>query len=432
MKRLLPVVLAVLPAVAPAVVAAAEAPLTEQQLQRVTEFRHWLHANPELSNQEFDTAKRVAEELRRMGLDVRTGVAVTGVVGVLDTGRPGPVVAVRADMDALPVEDRSGLPYASEKTAEYQGRELPVAHACGHDIHVAVGLGTAQAIVNRKDELRGKVMFIFQPAEEGAPPGEKGGAKFMLEQGVFATLEPEAIFALHAQPDLEVGEVAFMGGPAFASSDQFIVELKGKQAHGAWPHRAIDPVVMAADVIEDFQTIRSRTLDPQAPGVITVGIVRGGQRYNIIPETVELQGTVRAYDTDVQDTVERRMHEILKGVTMAHGGEYTMQYIRHTPATVNNFALTDWAREQLKPALGADDVKYFPPVMGAEDFAYFANEVPGFYYWLGVTPEGEENSALHTPTMRADDAAIPVGVQAMTTLVTSFLRNPPEKLPDNE
>lgn len=405
---------------------AAASPLDEQEMQRVLQFRHWVHQNPELSNQEFNTAERIAKELRALGLEVKTGIAVTGVVGILDTGKPGPVVAVRADMDALPVEDRSGLPFASEKTAEYQGNTVPVAHACGHDIHMSVGLGTAHALAGMKDELRGKVMFIFQPAEEGTPPGEKGGASYMLEEGVFDILEPDAIVALHAQPDLEVGEVGFMGGPAFASSDQFIVKLEGTQAHGAWPHRAVDPVVMAADVIQAFQTIRSRSMNPQDPGVLTVGIVNGGQRYNIIPETVELQGTVRAYDIDVQDMIEKRMHEILKGVTAMYGGGYEMTYKRHTPATVNHFGLTDWAREQLQPALGEENVQYFPPVMGAEDFAYFANKVPGFYYWLGVTPKGEENSALHTPTMRADDAAIPVGVKAMTTLVTNFLQDPPQ------
>lgn len=423
MNRFLPFLL--IAAFSPAFAADAP-PLTDGQLQQVIDFRHWLHANPELSNQEHDTAKRVAEALRGMGLEVRTGIANTGVVGILDSGRPGPVVAVRADMDALPVEDRSGLPFASEVTTEHQGQQVPVAHACGHDVHVAVGLGTAQALVNRKDELRGKVMFVFQPAEEGTPPGVKGGASYMLEQGVFDDLKPQAIFALHAQPDMNVGEVGFMGGPAFAASDQFVINIHGKQAHGAWPHLAVDPVVMAADVIQAFQTIRSRNMNPQTAGVLTVGVVRGGQRYNIIPETVELQGTVRTYDADVQDMVERRMHEILKGVTSAYGGSYDMQYKRTTPATVNNFSLTDWAREQLKPALGAGDVKYYPPVMGAEDFAYFANVVPGFYYWLGVTPEGKDNGALHTPTMRADDGAIPVGIEAMTALVTGFLENPPE------
>lgn len=422
MTRLLPGLLAIL--LVP--VAHSADLLTREQMKDVMEFRHWVHEHPELSNQEFDTAKRIAEELRAMGLEVKTGIAITGVVGVLDTGKPGPVVAVRADMDALPVEDRSGLPYASKATAEYQGNELPVAHACGHDIHMSVGLGTAHALVNMKDELRGKVMFIFQPAEEGAPPGEKGGAKYMLEEGVFDDLKPSAIFALHAQPDLEVGKVGYMPGAAFASSDQFLITIKGKQAHGAWPHRAVDPIVMAAEAIQALQTIRSRNLDPKAPGVLTVGIINGGQRYNIIPESVELQGTVRAYDVAVQNLVEKRMHEILKGIAMAHGGEYEMQYIRHTPATVNHEALTAWADETLKTTLGKDDAQHFPAVMGAEDFAYFANTVPGFYYWLGVTPEGETNSALHTPTMRADDASIPVGIKAMTALVKNYLADPPE------
>lgn len=409
-----------------AMAAHAAETLPADQMKKIMEFRHWAHANPELSNQEFDTSKRIAQELRAMGYDVTTDIAITGVVGLLDTGRAGPTVAVRADMDALPVEDRSGLPFASEATAEYQGNTLPVAHACGHDIHMSVGLGTAQAIMNRKDQLRGKVMFIFQPAEEGTPPGVKGGASYMLEQGVFDIAEPAAIFALHAQPDLNVGEAGFTAGPAYASSDQFVISLKGKQAHGAWPHRAIDPVVMAADVVQAFQTIRSRNMDPQAPGVVTVGIINGGQRYNIIPESVELQGTVRAYDVAVQDMVEKRMHEILKGITSAYGGDYELTYKRHTPATVNHTALTEWAGQQLDAVLGEDNAQHFPPVMGAEDFAYFANEVPGFYFWLGVTPEGKTNSALHTPTMRADDAAVAPGIKAMTALVTNYLESPPE------
>lgn len=406
--------------------AEAVEPLTNDQLKTIMEFRHWSHAHPELSNQEFETSKRIARELGAMGYKVTTDIAITGVVGILDTGRAGPAVAVRADMDALPVEDRSGLPFASDATAEYQGNTLPVAHACGHDIHMSVGLGTARAIMNRKDELRGKVMFIFQPAEEGTPPGEKGGASYMLEEGVFDIAKPDAIFALHSQPDLNVGEVGFTAGPAYASSDQFIITLKGKQAHGAWPHRSIDPIVMAADVVQAFQTIRSRNMDPQAPGVVTVGIINGGQRYNIIPESVELQGTVRAYDVAVQDMVETRMHEILKGITSAYGGDYEMTYKRHTPATVNNEKLTAWAGEQLVPVLGKENTQHFPPVMGAEDFAYFANEVPGFYFWLGVTPEGRTNSALHTPTMRADDSAIAPGIKAMTALVTNYLEDPPK------
>ena len=400
-------------------------PLSGSEMQDIIEFRHWLHRNPELSNQEFDTSERVAERLRALGYEVHTGIAITGVVGVLDTGRDGSTVAVRADMDALPVEDKSGLPFASTATSTYQGNQVPVTHACGHDIHVSVGMGTAAAIMKRKDELRGKVMFIFQPAEEGTPPGVKGGASYMLEEGVFDIARPDAIFALHSQPDLNVGEVGFKAGPSFASSDQFVVDIHGKQAHGAWPHRAKDPIVMAAEAISAIQTIRSRNIDPQQPAVVSVGIVKGGSRYNIIPDSVELQGTVRAYDVAIQDLVEQRLHDILGGITSMHGGSYEMQYKRHTPATVNDPALTAWAGESLAESLGKEDAQHFPAVMGAEDFAYFANEVPGFYFWLGVTPEGETNSALHTPTMRADDSAIPVGVKAMTGLVTDFLADPP-------
>jgi hippurate hydrolase len=397
------------------------APLSDEQMEQVIEFRHWVHANPELSNQEFNTAARIAEELRALDLEVRTEIAITGVVGILDTGRPGPVVAVRADMDALPVEDRSGLPFASTVTAEYQGNEVPVAHACGHDIHMSVGLGTAKALVNMKDELRGKVMFIFQPAEEGTPPGEEGGASLMLDEGVFDILRPDAIFALHAQPDLDVGEVGFMGGPAFASSDQFNIDLKGKQAHGAWPHRAVDPIVMAAHVIQAFQTIRSRNLDPQEAGVVTVGIINGGQRYNIIPETVELVVGVRSFDDRVRNELERRIRDIARLQAESFGATVTIDYQRSYDATINHKAETDFLRARATAFAGPENVTDLErPFMGSEDFAYMLKACPGSYFFLG-TARGKDDKPLHHPAYDFNDDVLPIGTAFWVDVVENFL-----------
>ena len=291
--RLTTLLPACLLAFTPFALCAAET-LTADELDAVMEFRRWVHANPELGNHEFETAKRIATHLREMGLDVKTGIAVTGIVGVLDTGRPGPIVAVRADMDALPVTENSGLPFASTKTTEYQGQQVGVAHACGHDIHMSVGLGTAQALVNRKDSLRGKVMFIFQPAEEGVPPGEKGGAQLMLEEGVFDALTPDAIFALHSFPDLEVGNIGYSVGPAFAATDHFILSVSGEQTHGAYPHLGTDSIVMASEIVGALQTIDARTINPRDPVVVSVGMIHGGERFNIIPNALNCRARCEA------------------------------------------------------------------------------------------------------------------------------------------
>lgn len=397
-----------------------------RHLDRVTEIRHRLHENPELSNREHETAALVAEQLRSLGFDeVRTGVAHTGVVGVLRGGRPGPVVAVRADMDALPVTEATGLPFASTKRATFNGQDVGVMHACGHDIHVAVGLGTAAVLADLKAELAGTVLFLFQPAEEGPPEGEEGGAPMMLAEGVFGELvgglRPEAVFALHTMPELEVGEVGYTSGPAMAASDTWRAVIRGRQSHGARPHQSVDPIVMASQTVLALQTIRSRNMNPLEPGVVTVGVLRGGERHNIIPAEVRLQGTVRTFDPAVQDMVERRMNEILDGTTRAGGGSYEMTYDRGVPVTVNDPALTERVAPTLARVVGPDRVHVLPPTTAAEDFAYFAREVPGFYYRLGTTAPGGESGGLHTPTFIADDGAIPVGIRTMTALVLDYL-----------
>src|SRR5690606_22502936 len=286
------------------------------------ELRHRLHAAPELGNREHETARLVAEHLRGLGLEVETGIAHTGVVAVLHGGRAGPVVALRADMDALPVEEQTDLPYRSTVRTTYLGQDVGVMHACGHDVHMAVQLGVASLLAGLREQLPGTVKLIFQPAEEGPPPGERGGAELMIEEGVLGAPSPVAIFGLHSHPDLDAGHVGYTAGPTFAAVDHFRAAIVGRQSHGAEPHLGVDPIVIAAEAIGALQTIRSRTLAPLEPGVVTVGIVRGGTRWNIIPDRVELEGTVRTYGVDAQAAAERRMREILDGVTRAHGATY--------------------------------------------------------------------------------------------------------------
>ncbi|MGH7544555.1 MAG: M20 metallopeptidase family protein [Gemmatimonadota bacterium] len=394
----------------------------ERSAPEIIRIRHRVHENPELGNRERETAALVAEHLRALGLEVRTGIAHTGVVAVLKGGKPGPVVAVRADMDALPVTERTDLPFKSTKRTTYLGQEVGVAHACGHDIHTSVALGVASALASIREDLPGTVKFIFQPAEEGPPPGERGGADLMMEAGVLANPRPGAIFALHSFPDFEVGQVGVTPGPAMAAVDQFVARIRGRQSHGAYPHLGVDPIVMAAQAVLALQTIRSRNLSPLEPSVVSVGIVRGGERFNIIPEAVHLEGTVRTYSEGARNEVERRMREILDGITRAGGGSFELDYRRNTPATINDPELTARMRPTLERVLGGGNVIEAPPTMGGEDFAYFANEVPGFYFRLGVVKPGTESGGLHTPTFRADDAAIPVGMRAMAHLVLSYLR----------
>ena len=393
----------------------------EKTAPEIVEIRHRLHQNPELSNRETQTAALVADYLKKLGLEVRTGIAKTGVVAILKGGKPGPVVAVRADMDALPVIEQTDLPFKSTKKDTFLGQEVGVAHACGHDVHTSVQLGVAKVLKSLQADLPGTVVFIFQPAEEGPPPGEQGGADLMLKEGVFKDVKPAAIFALHAFPDLQVGQVGYNPGPTMAAVDQFVAKVKGKQAHGAWPQLSVDPIVMASQVVLALQTIRSRNLPPLEPSVITVGIFRGGERFNIIPGEVHLEGTVRTYNEQIRSEVERRMREILDGITRAGGGTFELEYKRNAPATVNEPELTRTSAALLARSVGAENVKVVEPSMGGEDFAYFANEIPGFYFRLGVVAPGTTSGGLHTPTFRADDSSVAAGMKAMSRLLADWL-----------
>ena len=426
-QRTAPLALVLALAALPAAAQKAESALdarVDQEAQRVTpqiiELRHKVHQNPELSNRETQTAELVASYLKGLGLEPRTGIAKTGVVALLKGGKPGPLIAVRADMDALPVVEATDLPFRSTRRDTLEGQPVGVAHACGHDVHTTALLGVAAVLTAVQKDLPGSVLFIFQPAEEGPPAGEKGGASLMLEEGVFKD-KPVAAFALHSFPDLQVGQIGYNAGPTYAAVDQFRIKIHGKQAHGAYPHQGIDPIVIGSEAVMALQTLRSRYLPPLEPSVITVGIFRGGERFNIIPGEVTLEGTVRTYKKEVQDEIERRMREMLDGITRANGATFDLDYQRNAPATVNDPALSQTVQPLLERILGAENVKIVEPTMGGEDFAYFANVVPGFYYRLGVVKPGTTSGGLHTPTFRADDSAVPVGIRVMSRLLVDYL-----------
>ncbi len=364
----------------------------------------------------------VAEHLRALGFDdVREKVAHTGVVGVLRGGRPGPVVAVRADMDALPVTEDTDLPFASEVRTTYNGQEVGVMHACGHDVHTAVQYGVASVLAGMREDLPGTVLFIFQPAEEGPPPGEEGGAELMLEEGAFADPRPQAVFGLHALSGLPLGVIGYTSGPALAAVDHFRAAITGVQTHGAQPQAGVDPVVMAAQAILSLQTIASRNVHPLKPVVVTVGMVHGGERFNIIPDSVEIEGTVRTYDPEVRDLVEKRMNEVLDGITSSGGGSFSLSYDRGYPATINDTELTAESVLTVRQIVGEANTQELDPTMGGEDFSYFANEVPGFFYRLGIHREGTRTGPHHSPFFRADDASVAIGMRVMSNLLVDYL-----------
>ena len=395
--------------------------LVEKYADATIKIREQIHQNPELGNREFKTAELVANHLRKLGIEVTTGIAHTGVIGILRGGKPGTVVAVRADMDALPVTEDTPYPFKSTVRTTYLGNEVGVMHACGHDIHTSVQLGVASVLAELRDEIHGTVKFIFQPAEEGPPPGEEGGAALMLEEGAFNDPSPTAIFGLHSYASMESGKLGYTPGPALAAVDLFIIKILGKQAHGAQPQESIDPIVMASQVVMALQTIRSRSLHPLQPSVVTVGIIRGGDRFNIIPAEVYLEGTVRTYDPDTRDKVEKRMTEIVDGITKGYGGTYELNYNRGTPATINNLELTKKMVPTLIRVVGKENVLEIEPTMGGEDFAYFANEVPGFFYRLGMVKPGTESGGHHTPNFMADNSCVPIGMKTMTMLLLDYL-----------
>jgi amidohydrolase len=402
---------------------------TERILPKLIEVRHDLHRHPELGNRETRTAALVARELRRLGLEVRTGVAKTGVVGILRGGRSGRVVGVRADMDALPVTEQTDLPFRSVQTATYLGRQTGVSHACGHDIHVTVALGVAEVLSRSRSRLPGSVVFYFQPAEEGAPRGEEGGAKLMLAEGVLRDPKPDFIFAFHANgdPPEEVGDwerlgkISYTPGPQYAASTAWRARVIGRQAHGATPQLGVDAIVTASQIVSGLQTIRSRTLSPFEPAVVTVGVFQGGDRRNIIAGEVYLEGTVRTFNDSTTALIKARMQDIFSGEAAAAGARFELEFEETIPVTVNDTLLARHSRPALERTVGAENVGVVPPETGAEDFAYFARQVPSFYFKVGAVGPGNTSGGHHTPTFRADDEAIPIGVRAMTAVVLAAL-----------
>jgi amidohydrolase len=393
---------------------------------RVIAWRRDFHQNPELSNREERTSRIVAEHLRKLGLDVETGIAKTGVVALLRTGRPGPTIALRADMDALPVTERTEVPFRSTAKANYRGEEVGVMHACGHDSHTAVLMGVAEVLAKSKGSLRGNVLFVFQPAEEGAPPGEVGGASEMLKAGIFEKYRPEAAFGLHAWASLNTGIIGYRGGPFMAGSQQWRAVVQGRQTHGSRPWQGTDPIVVAAQIVNALQTVVSRQVDiTQNPAVVSVGVIKGGVRNNIIPEEVELIGTVRTFDPKQKQQIHDAMKRIIENTAEASGASASFEFEEyHNPVTFNDPTLTARVLPSLRKVVGEGSLKEIPLITGAEDFAYYGQKVPSFFFMVGVTPKGTNvltAPANHSPLFYLDEEAIPIALRAMTAVAVDYL-----------
>ena len=391
---------------------------------KLVEWRRHLHQHPELSNREYKTAEYVATHLKSLGLEVREKIALTGVVGVLKGGKPGPVIALRADMDALPVKERGNLPFRSEAIGEYLGQEVPVMHACGHDTHVSILMGTAELLSKMKADLPGTVLFIFQPAEEGPPGEEEGGAPLMLKEGVFSDPVPEAIFGLHINSQTPAGVIKYKPGSTYAASDWFTIKITGKQTHGSQPWGGVDPMQVGAAMINGLQTIVSRESElTKAPVVISVGKIGGGVRSNIIPEELNLEGTIRTLDTAMQRFVHQRIKEVAEGIAGTYRAKVEVKIDRKTPVTWNNPELTGKMAPSFVKAAGAENVHVADWTTGAEDFAFFANEIPAVYFTLGGMPPGmhpKDAAPHHTPDFFIDDSRLNVGVKAFAHMVFDY------------
>lgn len=398
--------------------------LAEQVEPKVIEWRHHLHQYPELSNREFKTAEYIAAHLKSLGLEVQTGVAKTGVVALLKGGKPGPVVALRADMDGLPVPERVESPWKSHEIGEYNGNEVPVMHACGHDTHVAILMGVAEVLTQVKQDLKGSVKFIFQPAEEGAPVGEEGGAKLMVKEGVLHNPDVEAIFGLHISSGTHVGKINYKPGGAMASSNSFEITIHGKQTHGSRPWGGIDPIVTAAQIINNAQTIVSRNMPlTKEAAVVTFGSVHGGVRSNIIPEEVKLVGTIRALDNGMRDEIFKRLETIAVKTGESNGATVEVSIHEGYPITYNDITLTMKMLPTLQSVAGESNVNLVPAITGAEDFSFFQKEIPGFYFFLGGTPPDvapKDAPPHHTPDFYVDDSSMLLGVKAMSRLVVDY------------
>ena len=410
------------PAQRPEVAAAAQ-----KLQQQVVDWRRDFHQHPELSNREERTARVVADELRRMGLEPKTGIAHHGVVAIIKGGRPGPRIALRADMDALPVTERTGLPFASKATAQFRGETVGVMHACGHDAHTGILLGVAQALVDMRATLPGEVMLVFQPAEEGPPVGEEGGASLMLAQGLFDGFKPEAVFGLHVFSTVPAGQIAVRSGPLMAASDRFSIKVVGRQTHGSRPWGGVDPIVAAADLVGTAQTIVSRRTDlAKLPAVVTFGAIKGGIRYNIIPDDVEMVGTIRTFDEDMRQKIFADPRNVSEHVAAAHGARVEAQVpdSEGNPPTVNDPALTAKMLPSLQAVVGAGNVFEPPLQMGAEDFSLYGQKAPALFFFVGATGAGIDPATApgnHSPEFLLDEKALDVGFRALLQVSLDYL-----------
>ena len=389
--------------------------------------REWFHKHAELSNREFLTAERIAQKLKEIGLRPKVGVAKTGVVAILNENKPGPVIALRADIDGLPVKERNDLPWASKMTGEYNGEEVPVMHACGHDIHIAVLLGTAKILTEMKDEINGSVKFIFQPAEEGPPRGEEGGAELMVKEGVLKNPDVDVIFGLHVTARANVGEVQSRPGAIMAAVDEFRIDLFGKQTHGSRPWKGIDPIITASQIINGLQTIVSRNLPlTKAAAVVTIGAIHGGVRSNIIPENLYMLGTIRTLDSVMRDTTLQRVKEMIDYIAAANNTEAKISFGTSYPITFNDPSLFEKMLPTLKRINGQMNFSIIDASTGAEDFSFFQEKVPGLYFYIGGTPKHTDPKTVadhHTPDFYVDSASIPVGIRSMTNLTLDYIRD---------
>lgn len=399
---------------------------------KVIEWRRDFHAHPELSNREVRTADVVAKRLRALNIQVKTGIGLTGVAGLLRGAQPGPTIALRADMDALPVTEQVDLPFKSKVTTQYRGETVGVMHACGHDAHVAILLGVAEVLAGMRDKLRGQVLFIFQPAEEGPPDGETGGASRMLAEGLFDIAKPQAVFGLHVIASLPTGVIGYRSGPMMAGSDRFTIEVTGRQTHGSRPWGGVDPIIVAAQIMTGLQTIVSRQVDiTEIPTVISVGAIKGGIRFNIIPDSVEMVGTIRTFDKAVRADVIQRMERTAKSIAAASGATATLSIgDAPNPPVINDAALTQQSLPSLERVAGKGNVRTISLQTTAEDFSFYGQQVPALFFWVGITPPDRDPATAafnHSPQFYVDEAGMSTGVRAMLAVATDYLQRPPGK-----
>jgi amidohydrolase len=392
---------------------------------RVIECRRDIHQHPELGNREVRTAKIVADRLKELGIETRTGVAHTGVVGILRGAKPGRTVGLRADMDALPVTEQVDLPFKSTVRTTFNGQEVGVMHACGHDAHVAILLGVAEVLAGVRDQLPGTVVFLFQPAEEGAPQGEEGGAELMVKEGALDNPKVDAVYGLHVTSRYEVGKIAYRPEGMMAAVDSFKIKVHGKQTHGAYPWLGIDPIVVASQIVLGLQTIPSRQLDSTlAPSIVTVGAIHGGVRNNIIPDEVEMIGTIRSLDAKMRDDIHMRIRRTVENIATSGGAKAEVTITTGYPITYNDPSLTERSAPTLRRVAGAGNVSVVNAVLGAEDFSFYQQKVPGLFFWLGTRPKGvsaEEAASNHSPLFYVDESGLALGVRAMAHVAVDYL-----------